>query len=80
MNTAKSVDLEIAQYLTHLNEKQKKTVLNVVKTFAQEQKDWWDEISIEQQEAIDKALNEMKAGKLTTNDEVMKTYTKWLKK
>ncbi|MBX2925415.1 MAG: hypothetical protein KF746_24675 [Chitinophagaceae bacterium] len=80
MNTAKSVDLEIAQYLSHLNAKQKKTVLTVVKTFAEEQKDWWDEISTEQQEAIDRALDEVKAGKLTPHDEVMKTYAKWLKK
>ena len=80
MNTAKSVDLEIAQYLSYLNAKQKKTVLTVVKTFAEEQKDWWDEISIEQQEAIDRALDEVKAGRLTPHEEVMKTYAKWLKK
>lgn len=30
MNTAKSVDLEIAQYLPHLNAKQQKTVLTIV--------------------------------------------------
>ena len=58
----------------------KKTVLTVVKTFAAEQKDWWDEISTEQQEAIDRALDEVKAGKLTPQEEVMKTYAKWLKK
>ncbi len=80
MNTAKSVDLEIAQYLPHLNAKQKKTVLTVVKTFAEEQKDWWDEIGTEQQDAIDKALEEIKAGKLTSHHEAMKPYSKWLKK
>ena len=72
MNAATSIDKEIAQYLPRLNEKQKKTVLTVVKTFMEEQKDWWDEISGEQQKAIDKALTEMKAGKLTPHDEVMK--------
>ena len=80
MNTAAALDKEITNYLPHLNNKQKKTVLTVVKTFMDEQKDWWDEISEEQQKAIDKSLAEMKAGKLTPHDEVIKKYKKWLKK
>ena len=80
MNAATTLDKEITQYLPHLNEKQKRTVLTVVKTFMNEQKDWWDEISREQQQSIDKALAEMQAGKLTQHDEVMKKAKKWLKK
>lgn len=79
MNAAATFDKEIAQYPTNLNIKQKKTVLTVAKTFARERNDWWDEIGLGQQHAIDKALVEMKAGKLTPQDEVMKTYAKWLK-
>jgi predicted transcriptional regulator len=80
MGAAKPLVKEINQYLEHLNVQQQKAVLSVVKTFAAEQKDWWDEISEEQQQAIDKSLEEMKAGKLTPHDEVMKKYKKWLKK
>lgn len=80
MNTAKSLDKQIVQYLPQLNVKQKKTVLTVVKTFMEDQQDWWDEIGEEQQKAIDKSLVEMKAGKLTPHDEVMKKYKKWMKK
>ena len=80
MKAAASLDKEIAQLLPQLNVKQKKTVLTVVKTFMEEQKDWWDEIGEEQEKAIDKSLAEMKAGKLTPHDEVMKKYKKWLKK
>ncbi len=80
MPASQSLDKEISQYLRQLNVKQKKTVLTVVKTFIEEQKDWWDEISEEQQQAIDRSLAEMKAGKLTPHDEVMKKYKKWLKK
>ena len=78
MNTATALDKEINQYLPQLNVKQKRTVLTVVKTFMEDQQDWWDEIGEEQQKAIDKALAEMKAGKLTPHDEVMKKYKKWL--
>ena len=80
MNTAISIDQEINKYLSQLNTKQKKTVLTVVKTFAEEQNDWWNEISFEQQQAIDIALAEMHDGKLTPHDTVMKKYKKWLKK
>lgn len=80
MNAVTSLDKEITQYLPQLNEKQKRTVLTVVKTFMEGQQDWWDEICEEQQKAIDKALAEMKTGKLTPHDEVMKKYKKWLKK
>jgi len=80
MNTVKSIDQEITEYLPQLNTKQKKTVLTVVKTFMEEQQDWWDEISAQQQQAIDKSLSEMKAGKLTPHNDVMKKYSKWLKK
>lgn len=79
MGAVKLIDQEITQYLLHLNVRQKQAVLNVVKTFAAEQQDWWDEISEEQQQTIDKSLAEMKAGKLTSHDEVMKKYRKWVK-
>jgi predicted transcriptional regulator len=80
MGAVKLIDEEIKQYLQHLNTKQKQAVLGVVKTFAAEQQDWWDEISKEQQKAIDASLAEMKAGNLLPHDEVMKKYRKWLKK
>jgi hypothetical protein len=80
MRAVRIIDQEIAQYLPRLNDQQKEAVLSVVKTFAAEQKDWWDEISKEQKEAIDQSLVEMKAGKLTPQDEVLKKYKKWLKK
>ncbi|WEK36269.1 MAG: hypothetical protein P0Y53_02045 [Candidatus Pseudobacter hemicellulosilyticus] len=80
MGVAMHIDQQITQYLPHLNAKQKQAVLSVVKTFAAEQQDWWEEIGMEQQEAIDRSLAEMKAGKLTAHEDVMKKYKKWLKK
>ncbi len=77
MGAAKKIDQQITEYLPQLNIQQKQAVLGVVKTFATEQQDWWDEISMEQQQAIDKSLAEMKSGKLTPHAEVMKKYEKW---
>ncbi len=44
MGAIKLVDQEITQYL-HANARQKQAVLGIVKTFASEQKDWWDEMT-----------------------------------
>jgi predicted transcriptional regulator len=76
MNVSFSLDNEILQCLPQLNTKQKRTVLTVVKTFVEHQSDWWDEISEEQQKAIDKSLKEIKNGKLTPHHKVMEKYKK----
>lgn len=78
MDAATPLVAEINQYLTRLNTEQQKAVLTVAKTFAAAQEDWWDEINTEQQQAIDNALSEMKAGKLIPHEEVMAKYSQWL--
>ncbi len=42
--------------------------------------DWWDEITTEHQDAIDKGLSQLNKGKGVPHKEVMKNYYKWLKK
>jgi predicted transcriptional regulator len=42
--------------------------------------DWWDEISKEQKKAIDKGLAQLDRGEGIPHKEVMKKYSKWLKK
>lgn len=80
MGAVKHIEQEITQYLPHLNTKQKQAVLSVVKTFASEQKDWWDELAEEQQQALDNSIAQMNLGKLTSHSAVMKKYAKWQKK
>lgn len=76
MGTAKNIEQEITQYLPHLNAKQKQAVLSVVKTFVAEQQDWWDAMGQEQQEALDRSIAEMNAGKVTAHTDVLKKYKK----
>jgi predicted transcriptional regulator len=42
--------------------------------------DWWNEINSEHKKAIDKGLKQLEAGKGITHKDVMKKYSKWLKK
>jgi TRAP-type C4-dicarboxylate transport system substrate-binding protein len=74
----KKIDTELTHYLSMLSINQKKSILEVAKTFV-EKKDWWEELSLEQQKQIDSAIEEAQAGKLTANADVRKLYKKWLK-
>jgi hypothetical protein len=74
----KSIDTKIINYLSVLNNDEKKAVLSVVETFAKESKpkDFWDELSKDQQTIIDKAIKEADEGKLTAHQIVMKKLRK----
>lgn len=74
LNNPLKFNQQMTEYLSQQNESEKN--LQVVKSFMDEQKDGWNEISEEQQHAIDHSLAEMKAGKLTPHDDVMKQYRK----
>jgi len=80
MGTAKVLNKEINHYLEHLNTHQKEVVLSVVKTFAHEENDWWDNIEESAKESIEKGLRQAKEGKVIPHEEVMKKYKKWLSK
>jgi predicted transcriptional regulator len=41
-------------------------------------KDWWDEIADEEMAAIDKGLEDIKAGRVKPHKEARKLYEKWL--
>lgn len=79
MELIRELDEEILQHLPNLNKRQKEAILKVVKTFTSGRQDWWDEITSEQKEAIDRSLEEMKEGKLTPHDKVMGEYKRWMK-
>ena len=80
MSAVKPLDKEITHYLGHLNAQQKRVVLSVVKTFAQEESDWWEEVEESAQESIEKGLKQAEQGKVRPHKEVMKKYKKWLSK
>lgn len=58
-----AIEKQINDYLTQLTIKQKKAILNVVKTFAEEKEEvaWVDEEYIKE---MNKRLKEMKTGKV----------------
>jgi CTP:phosphocholine cytidylyltransferase-like protein len=41
--------------------------------------DWWDEISSEEIESINRGLDDLEQGKIYSHDQIRRKYEKWLK-
>ncbi len=80
MGYAQSIDSKIANYVSFLSEKKKKTVLAVVKTFAEDETDLWDEMPDQIKASVKQGMKESEKGLGKSHAEVMKKYRKWLKK
>ncbi len=80
MAHAKNINHEILSYLDQLSDKKKKAVLTVVKTFAEETVTLWDMMPDEVRKGLEKGIDESKKGVGRSHQDVMKKYTKWLKK
>ncbi len=77
---AAGIDKKINEYLLRLNHKQKQTVLTVVKTFANDEDLWWEDIEKAAAPSIKKGLKQAEKGNETAHTDVMKKYNKWLSK
>jgi len=80
MGATKALDQQITDRLANLNASQKKVVLSVVKSFTQEEENWWNEVEDAAQESIERGLKQAGQGKVTLHKEVMKRYKKWTSK
>jgi predicted transcriptional regulator len=80
MGAAKVLDKEINHFREQLNIHRKEVVLSVMKTFAQEENDWWDAVEEAASESIARGLKQADEGNVIPHEEVMKKYQKWLSK
>jgi predicted transcriptional regulator len=69
--------LEIIKWVTTLNDETSIERLKMLKN-SRSKTDWWNQISDEEKNAIDKGLEDIKAGRLKPQREVKKIYEKWL--
>ena len=79
MNSMASVlEKEMYNYFTQLNEAEKKSVVQMLKTFLLSRKENPERISIEQyNKEIEEAMEEIKRGEVYSLDEVVKMATGW---
>jgi hypothetical protein len=75
---AKVLDTEMQNYFTQLNDAEKKSVIQMLKTFLQSRKDKADRISVEQyNQELQEAEAEYQKGTYVTHDELLKQIKKW---
>ena len=69
--------LKIIKWVTGLKDN---TAIERLKILREKPKktDWWDEITDEERAAIDKGLEDIKAGRIKPHREAKKLYEKWL--
>ena len=71
-----SKKLALIQWLTSLNDVS--MIDKILELKNKESKDWWNEISDEEKESIEKGLSDAESGKLKPHSEIRKKYEKWL--
>ena len=75
---ANVLDKEMINYFTRLNEAEKKSVVQMLKTFLISRGETAGRISIEQyNQEIDEAMEEIKNGEVLSHEEVVKMAKGW---
>ncbi len=75
---ANVLDKEMFNYFTQLNEAEKKSVVQMLKTFLKGRQEILGRISIEQyNKEIDEVMEEVKKGEVYTHEEVVKMSKGW---
>jgi len=69
--------LDIIKWVTELKDSTAIERLRMLREHPRK-KDWWDEITEEEKTAIDKGLEDIKAGRVKPHREAKKLYEKWL--
>ena len=71
-----SKKLELIQWLSTIEDL---SILNkIIDLKTQENKDWWNSISENEKQSIEKGLQDAKAGKLNSHSKAKQLYDKWL--
>lgn len=68
--------IELIQWLSALEDQS--VIEKLINFRNKESKDWWDSISTEEKNAIEKGIADADMKKLKSHSEARKTYEKWL--
>ena len=71
-----SKKLELIQWLSTIEDLS--LINKIIDLKKQENKDWWNSISENEKQSIEKGLQDAKAGKLNSHSKAKQLYDKWL--
>jgi hypothetical protein len=69
-----AIKLELIEWLTKLDDDETIQYLKIVKDSKDEHTDWWDDLSDEQKEGVQRGLNDIDQGRVIPHDEVKRKY------
>ncbi len=69
-----AIKLELIEWLTKLEDDETIEYLKIVKDSKQASNDWWDLLSDDQKQGIQRGLNDIDQGKVIPHNEVKKKY------
>ncbi len=75
---AQAVKADIIQWITGLDDQSILLELKKIKEQSTKKIDWWDTISVEERQSIERGLEDSKNGRTIPHSEVRKKYEKWL--
>ena len=68
--------IQLIQWLSTLNDES--IIEKIMKLRENEKTDWWNKISDEEKNSIEKGLTDANSGRLKSHSEARKLYDKWL--
>jgi len=69
-----AIKLELIEWLTQLEDNEIIEYLKVVKDSNANGNDWWNDLTVSQQEGIKRGLSDIDHGRITPNEVVKKKY------
>ena len=69
-----AVKLELIEWLTKLEDSETIEYLKIVKDSRESNHDWWNDLTEEQKNGIEKGLRDIDQGKIVPHEEVVKKY------
>jgi predicted transcriptional regulator len=65
---------ELLEWLSSLEDMDTLQYLKMIMESGIEENDWWDDLTNSQKQGIERGLNDVKLGRLTSHEEVKKKY------
>lgn len=69
-----AIKLELIEWLAKLEDNDTINYLKIVKDSKTGKKDWWDDLTEEQKQGIERGLKDIEEGRVVSHEEVKKKY------
>ena len=69
-----AIKLELIEWLAKLDDEETINYLKIVKDSKSSQNDWWDELTNDQKQGIQRGLKDIDEGRVTPHEDVKKKY------